>query len=150
MATSSRFVVSMHLLTLLERAGGEPVTSRQIAASVNSNPGVIRRLLSSLARAGLVSSQLGAGGGARLAKPAERIRLLDVYRAVEAPRVFSLHRASPNRACPVGRNIQASLSGVLRRAERALEAELAGVTLADVARSVGARQRRALRVAMRR
>src|SRR3712207_248133 len=67
MAASSRFAVAVHILTLLADAGGEPVTSEYIAASVNTNPSLIRRLLSALARAGLTTSQLGTGGGALLA-----------------------------------------------------------------------------------
>jgi len=140
--TSSRFVVAVHVLTLLETEGGRPVTSAYIAGSVNTNAGVIRRLLSMLARAGMVRSQLGAGGGARLAKPADHIRLLDIYQAVEAPDVFALHRSPPNPKCPVGKHIQPALSSVLGRAERALEEKLGDVTIADVARSVTARARR--------
>ena len=142
MPTSSRFVVAVHLLTLLETEGGRPATSEYIASSVNTNPGVIRRLMSLLARAGLTTSQLGAGGGALLAKPAAQIRLVDVYRAVEWGDVFALHHSPPNPHCPVGRNIQAALATVLRRAEHALEGELAEVTLADVVQSVSARARR--------
>src|SRR6267378_1425124 len=130
--TSSRFVVAVHVLTLLETEGGRPVTSAYIAGSVNTNPGVIRRLLSMLARAGLVRSQLGAGGGA----------LLDIYQAVESADVFALHRSPPNPKCPVGKHIQPALAAVLGRAERALEGELGEVTVADVARSVTARARR--------
>src|SRR6266567_377490 len=59
--TSSRSVVAVHVLTLLDTERGRPVTSAYIAGSVNTNPGVIRRLLSMLARAGMVRSQLGAG-----------------------------------------------------------------------------------------
>ena len=140
--TSSRFVVAVHVLTLLETEGGRPVTSAYIAGSVNTNPGVIRRLLSMLSRAGLVRSQLGAGGGALLAQPAEAIRLLDIYQAVESPDVFALHRSPPNPKCPVGKHIQPALSSVLGRAERALEGELGLVTVADVVRSVTARARR--------
>jgi len=140
--TSSRFVVAVHVLTLLETERGRPVTSAYIAGSVNTNPGVIRRLLSMLARAGMVRSQLGAGGGALLAKPADRIRLLDIYQAVEAPDVFALHRSPPTPKCPVGKHIQPALSSVLGRAERALEGELGEVTVADVVRSVTARARR--------
>jgi Rrf2 family protein len=140
--TSSRFVVAVHVLTLLETEGGRPVTSAYIAGSVNTNPGVIRRLLSMLARAGLVRSQLGAGGGALLAKPAAEIHLLDIYQAVESADVFALHRSPPNPKCPVGKHIQPALSAVLGRAERALEGELGEVTVADVARSVTARARR--------
>jgi Rrf2 family protein len=132
----------VHVLTLLETEGGRPVTSAYIAGSVNTNAGVIRRLLSMLARAGMVRSQLGAGGGARLAKPADHIRLLDIYQAVEAPDVFALHRSPPNPKCPVGKHIQPALSSVLGRAERALEEKLGDVTIADVARSVTARARR--------
>lgn len=144
MTTSSRFVVAVHILTLLEHEGGRPVTSEHIAGSVQTNPGFIRRLLSSLARAGLITTQLGTGGGARLAKPASKIQLLDVYRAVESGTVFAMHHSQPNSDCPVGRNIQASLSGALRRAERAMELELADTTIADVVRSVHGRARRGI------
>ena len=137
MATSSRFAVAVHVLTLVEASQGEPVTSDYVARSVNTNPGVIRRLVSMLHRAGLVTSRLGAGGGTLLAKPAEKIRLVDVYHAVEARDMFTLHHSAPNLECPVGRNIQGALSSFLRRAEQALEGELGDVTLADVVRSVG-------------
>lgn len=142
MSTSSRFVVAVHILILLQHQEGRPVTSKYIAGSVNTNPGFIRRLLSMLRRAGLVTSQLGAGGGALLAKPAARIRLRDVYRAVESGDLFALHHSPPNPDCPVGRNIQAALSTVLQGAEQALEGELDEVTVADVGQSVTARARR--------
>lgn len=141
MPSSSRFAVAVHVLTLLETEGGRPVTSTYIASSVNTNPGFIRRVLSMLGRAGLVRSQLGAGGGTVLAKPVARIRLLDVYHAVESGAVLALHRSPPSLRCPVGRHIQASLRTVFGRAERALERELADVTLAKVVESVGARVR---------
>ncbi len=142
MPASSRFVVAVHLLTLLDRAGGAPVTSEYMAGSVNTNPGFVRRLLSALARAGLTTGRLGPHGGATLARPADQIRLVEVYRGVEPGDLFALHRAPPNPACPVGRNIQAALSSVLRRAEGALESELAEITLADVSHRVNARARR--------
>ncbi len=140
--TSSRFVVAVHMLTLLEREQGRPVTSAYIAVSVHTNPGVVRRLLAQLGRAGLVKARLGAGGGTVLARPAGRIRLLEVYRAVESGGLFAMHRSPPDQRCPVGRHIQATLTQVIGRAERALERELGDVTLAEVARSVAARARR--------
>jgi Rrf2 family protein len=140
--TSSRFAVAVHMLTLLEHEQGRPVTSAYIAGSVHTNPGVVRRLLAQLGRAGLVQARLGAGGGTVLARPAARIRLVEVYRAVESGGLFAMHRSLPNQHCPVGRHIQATLSEVIGRAERALERELGDVTLADVARSVAASGRR--------
>ena len=132
----------MHILTFLQTQKGEPATSELVASSVNTNPSLIRRLLSQLGRAGLTTSQMGTGGGALLAKPADRITLLDVYRAVDEDRdVIPLHPA-PNPRCPVGRNIHAVLEGRIDAAERALEQELAGTTIATLAGEVARRVRR--------
>ncbi|HEX8696251.1 MAG TPA: Rrf2 family transcriptional regulator [Longimicrobium sp.] len=132
MTISSRFAVAVHILTLLEESRGEPVTSERIAGSVNTNPAVVRRILSMLARAGLTRSQLGTGGGALLARHAAEITLLEVYRAVEEGELFAMHHERPNPNCPVGRNIQAALEETVDAAQAALEAELARRTVADV------------------
>ena len=71
-----------------------------------------------------------------LARPAEKIRLLDVYEAVEDTEIFSLHRTPPCKECAVGGNIQAALQPTLNRARKALEDELALVSVADVANEV--------------
>jgi DNA-binding IscR family transcriptional regulator len=92
--------------------------------------------LSRLIDAGLTRSQLGAGGGALLAKPAEKIRLLDVYEAVEDTELFSLHRTPPCENCAVGGNILEAMQPVLTRARTALETELAKSTVADIAAEV--------------
>jgi Rrf2 family protein len=136
---SSRFAVAVHILTLLAQGGGEPVTSEYIAGSVNTNPSLIRRLLSALARAGLTTSQMGTGGGALLARSAGEITLLDVYRAVDEGEVFGMHREPPNPNCPVGRNIQAELQLRFDSAARALEAELGHTTIAQMLTGVSER-----------
>lgn len=136
---NSRFAVAVHILTLLEQSGGEPVTSEYVAGSVNTNPSLIRRLLSTLAKARLTTSQLGTGGGALLARPAAEITLLDVYRAVDGGELFGMHREVPNPNCPVGRNIQAELESRFEAATRALEAELSRTTIAEMGRGVALR-----------
>jgi Rrf2 family protein len=139
---NTRFAVAIHILTMLEQSRGEPVTSEYLAGSVNTNPSLIRRLLSQLARAGLTTSQMGNGGGALLAKPADRITLLDVYRAMaESADVIPMHQA-PNPNCPVGRNIQGVLEARFDAAERALGLELAQTTIADLRADVVRRERR--------
>jgi Rrf2 family protein len=139
--TSSRFAVAVHVLVALAMQEGRPITSEQVASSVRTNPSVIRRLLSMLADAGLTTSQLGTGGGALLARPAGEITLLDAYRAVEEPELFATHRTPPDTGCIVGRNVLPVLAATTCRAQRALEAELGGVTVADVARGVVERDR---------
>jgi Rrf2 family protein len=137
---NSRFAVAVHILTLVARGEGQPVSSEYIAASVNTNPSLIRRLLTQLTRAGLTTSQMGAGGGALLARPADRITLRDVYRAVDEGEIFALHREQPNPVCPVGRNIQSLLETRFAAATRALERELERTTIADTAAEVAAQE----------
>ncbi|HET6232904.1 MAG TPA: Rrf2 family transcriptional regulator [Longimicrobiaceae bacterium] len=141
MTTSSRFAVAVHVLTLLEMSGGVPVTSEYAAGSVNTNAAVVRRILSMLAKAGLTRSQMGTGGGALLARPADEITLLDVHRAVDDGELFGLHREPPNPACPVGRNIQGALEVEMDAAARALEERLAVQTIAGIVHDVTRRER---------
>jgi len=136
MTKSSRFVIATHTLALLANGDGEPITSELIAGSVNTNPVVIRRILALLSKAGLVTSQEGAKGGTRLAKPAAEISLLAVYRAVEEGNLFASHPQPPNPQCAVGCNIQAALEPTLDAAEEAMAGSLARTTVADVLRRV--------------
>jgi len=136
---NTRFAVAVHILTFLQTQGGEPAPSEFIAASVNTNPSLIRRLLSQLARAGLTTSQMGTGGGALLARPGEEITLLDVYRAIdEGTEVFAIH-PEPNPNCLVGRNIQAALKARIEEAELALKNQLARTSIAQMAADVSSR-----------
>lgn len=136
MPTSTRFAVAVHILAALALNDGNAVRSEQLASSASTNPTVIRRLLSKLAEAGITSSQLGYGGGATLAKPANQITLLDVFQVVEEPNIFEMHRTPPDKNCFVGRNIQEVLSKTTTKAQQALEAELSKTTIAEVAQTI--------------
>jgi DNA-binding IscR family transcriptional regulator len=114
---------------------------------VNTNASLVRRLLSQLTRAGLTTSQMGIGGGALLARPADRITLRDVYRAVDEGEIFALHREQPNPACSVGRNIQSALETRFDAATRALEQELDRTTIAGMAADIDERDEQEARKA---
>ena len=132
MAANSQFSIAVHVLTLLARAGTENVKSECIAGSVNTNAVVIRRLLSQLGQANLVSSQTGASGGTRLVRTPQDIKLVDVYKAVDCGEVFALRGRSPNQDCPVGKNIEAVLCNLQKEIDKSVNATLAKYTLADV------------------
>ncbi len=136
MGNNSRYTVAIHVLTLLAYGGKEPATSEYIAASVNTNPVVIRRLLASLRAAKLVSSQGGPGGGWRLLRSPREITLRDVYRAVEGSTLFPLHSSTPNQHCPVGGKIQPALMSHFKAAQSALEKDLERTTIADLLKEV--------------
>lgn len=132
MTRSSRFATAVHILTLLASENDEPLTSDYVAGSVNTNPVVIRRLLSALAAAGLVTSSPGGAGGSRLARDAKKITLLDAYNAVESGELFGTHSQQPNPKCPVGRNIVELLATRFAAAEAAAATSLKKTTIADL------------------
>lgn len=134
MQISSRFTIAIHMLTCMDTFKEEyKITSDFLASSIQVNPVIIRKILSQLKEAGLIEVRRGPGGAA-VAKPMEKITFLDVYRAVdcvEEDSLFHFHE-NPNLNCPVGRNIHHILDDKLVRVQRAMERELASITLADV------------------
>ena len=134
MQISTRFTIAIHTLLCIQYFSPEhKTTSTYIAQSVNVNPVIIRKTLGQLRDAHIVTVEAGVGG-ASLARPANQITLLDVYRAVECVdgNLFNFH-PNPNEACPVGRNIHEVLDAELLAAQQALEDRLAKTTLADLA-----------------
>lgn len=141
MSVNSRFAIAVHILTYMAlEADRQPLSSNAIAYSVNTNPVIIRRVLSVLTRAGLVATQLGVEGGATLTRSPEQITLLDVYQGIELGHLFALHRRPPNPHCLCGRNIQPILTTAFKQAETAMEASLDETTIADLVRAIKARQ----------
>lgn len=138
MSANSRLTIATHALTwmgLNERQGHAVATSEQIAVSVNTNPVVIRRLLSELRAHGLVESRRGTGAGWTLTRPLESITLADVHDAVESGPVFGMHRATPNQECVIGAGIQPALQTVYDGIDATVRDQLARTTLADVLRA---------------
>ena len=138
MPGSSRFAVAVHILTLMALERPKPQTSDRLAESANTNPAVIRRLLGALSQAGLTHSRLGKGGGSTLARGPKKISLLEIYEAVEEPGLLGMPRTAPDRACPVGRHIEDSLTGIAERAEQAFLERLSEVNLKQVAKEIAA------------
>ena len=138
MSANSRLTVAVHVLAWMALARGRGLswmTSDQVAASVNTNPVIIRRSLSDLHRAALVEVRRGAGAGWSLAREPSEITLLEVYDAVEHEPLFAMHRTEPNLECPVGRGIRPALGQVYDEIDQSLRLELTRTSIADVLRS---------------
>lgn len=132
---TSRYAIAIHILALIDLTPENAGSSAAIAGSVGTNPVVVRSVIGLLRCAGLLETRRGVAG-ARLTRSPEGINLLEVYRAVEVREsVFRVHE-HPHPQCPVGSRIGGVLETVFGGAQRALEAQLEGVTLADVAREL--------------
>lgn len=128
--------MAVHVLAVLAYQEGRTATSALLAASVNTNPVVIRRLLLLLQAAGFIETGKGPGSGSRLLRKPEHITLAQIYRAVESDEPFAAHSKNPNQACPVGYGIQSALEKVFASAESALQRELAKTSLEDILQAV--------------
>ena len=132
MAANSKFSIAVHVLTILAKSDKERVKSDYLARSVNTNPVVIRRLLSSLQEVGLVASQVGSSGGTALSKLPKDIRLSEIYNALACGEIFALHPNKPSEDCPVGKNIEAVLCGLQKEIDKSIEDKLRQYTLRDI------------------
>lgn len=145
---NSRFSIAVHILTLLASQPDERLTSEMIAASVGTNPVVIRRQLALLRDAGLVESKGARGGGWSLARRPQVIRLSDLKAALGEEASFRMHKNEPHPHCLVGRNVRSVLEDVYESVEAAVVERLARWTVADILAGVSAtrpKQSRALR-----
>jgi len=127
---------AVHAMALVLVAEGEKlgraITSDEMAANVGVHAVHVRRVLATLKKAGLVTSQPGPGGGWSLAKPADAISLGAIYLAVEQEGPFSMPEGDPAACCRFIPELPAILQLRLDQAEQALIAELDTVTLADL------------------
>ncbi len=126
--------MAVHALAVLAQDPDDGHPSAYLAGSVNTHAVVLRRVLGTLARAGLVRAREGGGGGYRLARPPSEIPLSEVYRAVEPEGPLAESPCEPNPDCPVGAGMRAAFAETAASARRAVERALDGRTVADVAR----------------
>lgn len=135
MAPNTQFSIAVHVLAGLgahARRGGAGAPSGTLAHSVNACPSFVRRVMAKLSKAGLVHSTTGKSGTCALARDPREISLLDVYRAVEAPKAFAIHHYPAQQQCAVSCGIKPALEKVLDKTQSSMEAGLKKITLADV------------------
>jgi Rrf2 family protein len=135
MSDSQKFPVAAHALAYLAHKGAtEPagaISSAELAASMPTNPVVVRRVTAMLARAGLIATRAGANGGAWLLKSPQSINLDDVLRAVDG--CTKLGQAVGGvKGCPVGERIPEAVAAAITAADQAAGARLAQITVADL------------------
>jgi FeS assembly SUF system regulator len=129
--TDYAIVASSHLGSL---PGAIAVSD--LASATHIPQPTVAKVLKVLARAGLVASQRGAHGGYRLARPAEEITVADIIRAIEGP-IAVTECADEAEACEYEPSCEVRANW--QRINSAVQAALAGITLADMSQSESAK-----------
>ena len=121
------------LLYLAKQPVGQTVMIDEISAAEKVPNSFLAKIFQSLAKAGLVQSHRGAGGGFLLAHPPDRVNLLDILNCVEG--AFALQKCvTDDPACVVSdkRLDNCVLCGVFAEAQSRVNEVLARTTLADL------------------
>ncbi len=121
-------------LRMLMRLASEPgraFSTADLAEEFGLSRNHLAKIMQHLARAGLVETRRGGGGGAVLARPADRIRLGNVIDLLEEGQPLVECFGTDGGDCSI--EGQCRLKARLRSAERAFLADLDRSTLADIA-----------------
>lgn len=119
-------------LRALMRLAGDPertFTTDEIAREFRISRNHLMKVVRDLSAAGFVSTRKGAGGGFRLARPAEEITVGAVVRALEARHALVECFQADGGACVLAPRCR--LKGRLAKAREAFLAELDRTTLAE-------------------
>jgi len=94
------------ILYLAAQESGSLVSADDISKALKIPKEFISKILQSLRESGLISSSKGKSGGFSLAKPASRIKLIDIVAAIDGLDMFDscvlgFPECSPTHPCPV-------------------------------------------------
>ena len=136
MRINTKCSLAIHILLLVAAfSDSNKMTSEIIAKSTGNNPVIIRNILGSLKKAGIVHVQQGSGG-TKLALPPSEITLWDIYQAVDPvslDNLIGIH-ANPSSICPVGKRINMLLAEPYGAVTDAVQKSMSEYTLADIIR----------------
>ncbi len=88
------------VLFLARRPPGTRTTAQEVARLCHVPRAIVRRVVTRLGNAGLLTSTRGVGGGIALARPPAEISLLDVVEAMEGPPILNTCVRDPQE-CPL-------------------------------------------------
>ncbi len=130
---------SLALYSVLEFAAdpNRHISAAEIADKYGVSSHHLAKVLSELARAGVVESVRGVGGGYRFAGNARRLTLMDIIRTFEDLSPAAADRRESGELTPVG----IALGAVLSEIDEIAKATFSSLTLATMLRLIERQQR---------
>jgi len=117
------------LLCLARREPGQVVMIDELSREEEIPKSFLAKIFQSLARAGLVRSNRGTGGGFTLARKPEEITTLDIIEAIEGPISFQRCLEAPTDCPHIG---GCPLCGLFATAQTQVRDVFSQTTLADL------------------
>lgn len=120
---------AVRAMLVLSRTPRHFTSGRSLAGQTGVPEAFLPQVMGDLVRAGLIENRRGRNGGYRVGRSPDEISLLDVVEAVEGD---GRRRTCVLRGGPCRRDGPCDVHDAFFRAQEALFATLAGVTLADL------------------
>ncbi|WP_413711749.1 RrF2 family transcriptional regulator [Rhizobium sp. Rhizsp82] len=129
----TRFPTALQIVVTaaINERQGVRTTSSTLADSLETNSSFVRKTLSTMAKAGIISASEGAQGGIKLAKPANQITLQMVRDATTPDARAWAQRDVSQPACLVTRNIGGLSEMLCSKADDAIAGVLSSMTIED-------------------
>lgn len=130
---------AIHLLSYLDIYKDGDLSSKAIASSIESNPSIVRQLMSDLRNAGLIETKKGKAAP-KLAKSPKNISILDIYQAINMDHNLLHIDPKTNPQCIVGGNIQTVLDSYYSDIQNETYKKMDQITLQDIIGNILERQ----------
>jgi len=132
MNISEAMSIALHTCARLALEPDTFVSVRTVSKEMGFSPHHVAKVAQQLSRAGLIETERGPSGGAKLARPAEETVLLDIYIAAGGTAEFSgcllKHDVCRGKRCALGK--------LIARENQRLVTLLRHTTLASVVKSL--------------
>ncbi len=129
LSTKGRYAV-MAMADIASFSDGSPISLSEISARQEISQEYLEQLFGKLRRAGLVESARGPGGGYRLARDMEEIRISDIVSAADEPIQITRCQGDAVEGCVAGG--QCITHDLWSSLGRQVYSFLAAITLGDV------------------
>jgi Rrf2 family protein len=122
--------LAFHTAAFLAQNPGRLVSSGEIAGTLGASENHLSKVLQRLAHSGIVHSTRGPNGGFKLRSFWEKMKIVEIYEAIEGP-------LAPGR-CLLGPGVckgnRCALGSVLHKTDEAVKRCLTDTTLAELAK----------------
>ena len=123
--------LAFHTAAYLARHNDRVVSTREMARALGASENHLSKVLQRLVHAGLARSTRGPSGGFRIRADWRKMKLIEMYEAIEGP-------LAPSRCLlelPVCKGNRCALGFVIHKTDEAVRKCLCGTTLAEMSKS---------------